>query len=50
MTIKISNMMTSHDKTKFKQYLHSNADLQKVLEGKHQSKEDEYIQENTGST
>jgi hypothetical protein len=38
-----------HDKTKFKQYLSTNTDLQKILEGKLQPKKVNYTQENTGN-
>jgi hypothetical protein len=35
------------DKTKFKQYLSTNLDLQRILEGKFQQKEGTYIKEKT---
>ena len=35
------------DKSKFKQYLSTNTDLKKILEGKLQPKEDNCIQQNT---
>jgi hypothetical protein len=39
--------MIFQEKYKFKQYLSTNPALQKILEGKLQPKEDNYIQENS---